>query len=151
MAWETPVCVTLTLLDGIVLARSAFHHSMNYRSVCVLGTATSVADATEKSAALRAITDHIVPGRSAQSREPNEKETNATMILSLPITEASAKIRAGEPIDDQADYRLDYWAGVIPLELRAQPPIRDSKLRPEIETPFNVLNYNRRASNNEEH
>ena len=150
MAWETEICVTVTLLDGLVLARSAFHHSMNYRSVCVFGAATLVADAAEKFAALHAITDHIVPGRWAQSREPNQKETNATMVLSLPITEASAKIRSGDPIDDAADYQLDYWAGVIPLELTAKAPIRDSKLQPEIETPFNVLNYKRRASNDED-
>src|SRR5262249_10839448 len=108
------VCVTVTLLDGLVLARSIFNHSMNYRSVIILGKAKAVEDPAEKIEALRLLSEHILPGRWVESRYPNERELKATMILSLPITEFSAKVRQGPPIDDAEDYAFPVWAGVIP-------------------------------------
>lgn len=120
-----PACVTVTLLDGLVLARSTFHHSMNYRSVVIFGTAREVVDREEKLRALEAIVEHVAPGRSAVARPPNEEELRATMVLALPIEEASAKIRTGPPLDDADDYKLDVWAGVIPMRLVAGEPIED--------------------------
>src|SRR5206468_4270487 len=118
-----PVCVTVTLLDGLVLARSIFNHSMNYRSVVVLGTAVAVEDSAEKLQALRALSEHIVPGRWADVRQPNEKELKATLVMRLPIEEFSAKVRQGPPIDDEEDYGFTTWAGVLPLTLvPAEPP-----------------------------
>jgi nitroimidazol reductase NimA-like FMN-containing flavoprotein (pyridoxamine 5'-phosphate oxidase superfamily) len=114
------VCVTVTLVDGLVLARSAFHHSMNYRSVVVLGRARVVDEPLEKMEALRALTDHIVPERWEQVRPPNESEMKATMVLALPLVEASAKVRTGPPIDDEEDYLLPIWAGVLPLTLETE-------------------------------
>jgi uncharacterized protein len=137
------VCVTVTLLDALVLARSAFHHSVNYRSVVVLGRAELVTDADEKNAALEAITDHIVPGRWADVRWPNEIELKQTTVLRLPITEASAKVRTGDPIDDDEDHQLDVWAGLLPLTQVAGQPIDDAKLRPGIAAPENIVNYTR--------
>ncbi len=122
-----PVCLTVTLVDGLVLARSAFHHSMNYRSVVVLGTAHLVADPQEKFAALRAITNHIVPGRWEEVRPPDEKELKATSVLSLALEEVSAKVRSGPPIDDEQDYALPIWAGVIPIRSAAAPPVGDGR------------------------
>ncbi|HMT09571.1 MAG TPA: pyridoxamine 5'-phosphate oxidase family protein [Pyrinomonadaceae bacterium] len=119
------VCVTVMILDGLVLARSAFHHSMNYRSVVVLGKAELVTDETEKLNALEALTDHFVPGRWKDVRPPTELEMKATSVLKLPITEASAKIRTGPPVDDDEDYVLDVWAGVIPISLKKGEPIPD--------------------------
>jgi uncharacterized protein len=119
-------CVTVTLLDGLVMARSAFHHSMNYRSVVVFGTATEVTDPEEKRRALERLVEHIAPGRSAEVRAPNESELRQTLVLSLPIEEASAKIRTGPPIDDDEDYALPVWAGVIPLRLERGEPVTDS-------------------------
>jgi nitroimidazol reductase NimA-like FMN-containing flavoprotein (pyridoxamine 5'-phosphate oxidase superfamily) len=130
-----PVCLTVTLLDGLVLARSAFHHSANYRSVVLLGTASPVDDPEEKLAALQAITEHVVPGRWADVRPPTRKELKATSVLSLPIDEASAKVRVGPPIDDEPDYALDTWAGVIPLRLEALPAEPDPRLRPGVVAP----------------
>jgi len=138
-----PVCVTVTLLDGLVLARSVFNHSMNYRSVVVLGTAELVSDPVEKVKALHSLSEHIVPGRWDQSRGPSEQELKATWVLRLPLTECSAKIRTGPPIDDEEDYSLPAWAGVIPLRLVAGQPIADPKLAPEIATPDNVAHYSR--------
>src|SRR5450755_3284466 len=112
-----PVCITVTLLDGLVLARSVFNHSMNYRSVVILGIATLVSDPVEKLNALRAISEHIIPHRWDDSRQPNEKELKATSVLRLPINEFSAKVRVGPPIDDEEDYPFPAWAGVIPLEM----------------------------------
>ena len=112
-----PVCITVTLLEGLVLARSIFNHSMNYRSVVVLGTASAVLDPKEKLEALRRLSEHILPGRWAESRQPNEKELKQTLVLRLPIEEFSAKVRQGPPIDDEEDYSFPTWAGVIPLEL----------------------------------
>jgi len=118
-------CVTVTLLDGLVMARSAFHHSMNYRSVVVFGTAVEVTDREEKRRALERLVEHIAPGRSAEVRAPNESELRQTLVLSLPIEEASAKIRTGPPIDDDEDYALPVWAGVIPLRLERGEPVTD--------------------------
>jgi len=129
------ICVTVTILDGLVLARSAFHHSMNYRSVVVLGNATLVTDAAEKYDALKALTEHFVPGRWDEVRWPTELELKATSVLKLPITEASQKIRSGPPIDDDEDYSMDVWAGVIPLTLTPQEPVPDPKLAANIELP----------------
>ncbi len=124
------VCVTVSLLDGLVLARSAFHHCMNYRAVVVLGTARPVQDRDEKLEALHAIVEHVCPGRWDGVRRPNEKELKATLVLRLPITEASAKLRTGPPSDDEGDYGLAVWAGVIPLRLTAQAPVADARLAP---------------------
>ena len=118
---DAEVCVTVTLLDGLVLARSAFHHSMNYRSVVVLGVATKVVDDAEKRRAFDVIVDHVLPGRSAVARPSNESELRTTLVLRLPIEEASAKVREGGPIDDDADMDLPVWAGVVPLVLTPGP------------------------------
>ncbi len=136
-------CVTVTLLDGLVLARSAFHHSMNYRSVVVLGTASRVDDAEERLAALRAIVEHVVPGRWREARRPSAVELAQTLVLALPISEASAKIRSGGPKDDTDDYALDVWAGVVPLALAASAPIADSDVREGIPVPAHALCYQR--------
>jgi len=124
-----PICVTVTLLDGLVLARSAFHHSMNYRSVVVFGTASVVKNLGRKVSALRVISEHILPGRWADVRKPNAVELRQTLVLCLPLKEASAKIRRGPPIDDEADYELPVWAGELPLRLAADAPISDPRLR----------------------
>ncbi|MDQ1375114.1 MAG: uncharacterized protein QOJ09_2452 [Actinomycetota bacterium] len=125
LAGGAPVCVTVTLLDGLVLARSAFHHSMNYRSVVVFGTATAVEDADTKLTALEALIERIHPGRWAEARQPNESELRQTLVVALPLDEASAKVRTGPPIDDDADYALAVWAGEIPLETRRLEAIPD--------------------------
>ena len=119
-----PACVTVTLLDGIVLARSVFEHSMNYRSVVVLGTATPVVDPDEKYAVLEAFTEKLLPGRWADARTPTRKELKATSILSLPLDEASAKVRDGGPIDDEEDLELPYWTGIIPVRSVRDEPER---------------------------
>src|SRR2546427_4757035 len=118
------VCVAVTLIDGLVLARSAFHHSMNYRSVVVFGSATAVGDLEEKLAALRALSEHIIPGRWDDVREPNEREVQLTTVLSLPLNEASAKVRTGPPLDDEEDYELAGWAVLIPFPMISDAPIR---------------------------
>jgi len=118
-------CVTVTLLDGLVLARSAFHHSMNYRSVVVLGKGREVIDRDEKLRALDAIVEHVILGRSALVRPPSESEIRQTLVIALPLAEASAKVRSGPPIDDEPDYALDVWAGVIPISLVRGEPIQD--------------------------
>jgi len=120
-----PVCASVTLFDGLVLARSAFHHSMNYRSVVVLGVATEVTDAAERLLGLRAIVDHVAPGRWGQVRPPNEQELKATMVLRLPLVEASAKIRTGPPLDDREDLGWPCWAGHVPLRVVALAPVPD--------------------------
>lgn len=137
------VCVTVTLLDGLVLARSAFHHSMNYRSVVVLGCAEMVTDPDEKNKALEAFTEHIIPGRWAEVRWPTELELKATTVLRLAVTEASAKIRTGDPVDDDEDYAMDVWAGVLPLRQEAEEPVADARLKQGIEVPEYVANYQR--------
>jgi nitroimidazol reductase NimA-like FMN-containing flavoprotein (pyridoxamine 5'-phosphate oxidase superfamily) len=137
------VCITVTLTDGIVLARSVFNHSMNYRSVVALGKAALVDAPEEKLDALRAFTEKILPGRWKDARQPNEKELKATSILRLPLTEASAKIRQGPPEDDAPDRELPIWAGVIPLQLGAGEPIRDEICDPAIPLPAYAAHYKR--------
>ncbi len=137
------VCVTVTLTDGFVLARSVFNHSMNYRSVVALGKATIVDAPEEKLEALRAFTEKIIPGRWNDARQPNEKELKATSILRLPLTEVSAKIRSGPVEDDAPDYALPVWAGVIPLALTPGAPIRDERCDPAIRTPAYAAQYRR--------
>jgi nitroimidazol reductase NimA-like FMN-containing flavoprotein (pyridoxamine 5'-phosphate oxidase superfamily) len=137
------VCLTVTLLDGLVLARSAFHHSMNYRSVVVLGNAKIVPD-SEKAEALRIISDNIIRGRWNEVREPNEAELKATTVLMLPIDEASAKIRTGPPIDEPSDCDLPIWAGVLPLRSAAGEPIVDPAMRMQVELPDSVRGYSRK-------
>src|ERR1700741_1290212 len=136
-------CVTVTIIDGLVLARSAFHHSMNYRSVVIFGRATLVSDREEKNAALLAFTEHIIRGRWADVREPTELEVKATTVLRLPLAEASAKIRTGPPIDDEEDYEMSVWAGVVPLKLVAGEPIGDPRLPEGIEVPEYARQYRR--------
>jgi nitroimidazol reductase NimA-like FMN-containing flavoprotein (pyridoxamine 5'-phosphate oxidase superfamily) len=135
------VCVTVTLLDGLVLARSVFNHSMNYRSVVVLGKATLVDDPEEKLEALRLLSEHILPGRWDDARQPNERELKATSVLRVRIEEFSAKVRTGPPIDDEEDYSFPTWAGVVPLEIKAGEPINDPKLNPLREVPTYAKNY----------
>ena len=130
-----PVCVTVTLLDGLVLARSIFNHSMNYRSVVILGKATPVDDPLEKVEALRLLSEHIIPGRWADARQPNERELKATLVMRVPIEEFSAKVRIGPPIDDEDDYSFPTWAGVVPLETVSRPPINDPRLDPQYKVP----------------
>ena len=138
-----PVCVTVTLVDGLVLARSAFHHSVNYRSVVALGRATLVEDLAENRRALELFTNHVVPGRWNDVRQPTDQELKATSVLLLPLSEASAKIRIGPPKDDEADYALPIWAGVLPLAVVPGAPIPDPRLNPGLAPPENVRNYTR--------
>ena len=137
------VCVTVTIVDGLVLARSAFHHSMNYRSVVVFGRATLVEDREEKLAALLALSEHFIRGRWAEVREPTEEELIMTTVLTLPLVEVSAKIRTGPPLDDEEDYSMPVWAGVIPLRLEAGEPIQDPRLPAGIKAPEYAVNYRR--------
>ena len=139
-----PVCITVTLLDGLVLARSIFNHSMNYRSVVILGKATLVDDPGKKIEALRLLSEHIIPGRWADSRQPNERELKATSVLRLPIEEFSAKVREGPVVDDEEDYSFPTWAGVVPLEMVAGAPIDDAGLLPGLSTPEYARKYTRR-------
>jgi len=138
-----PVCVTVTLLDGLVLARSVFNHSMNYRSVVILGTATLIDNPEEKLTALLALSEHILPGRWDDSRQPNEKELKATSVLRIPIEEFSAKVRVGPPIDDEPDYTFPTWAGVIPLDTTVGTPIRDERCQREL--PEYLRDYSRKS------
>lgn len=142
------VCVTVTLVDGLVLARSAFHHSVNYRSVVVLGRAALVQSAEEKMRALEAFTNHVVPGRWKDIRQPTESELKATSVLSLPLEEVSAKVRVGPPKDDEADYALSIWAGVLPLRVVAGAPIADSRLIAGLEPPAYLRSYSRNRNGN---
>lgn len=135
LAEGVDVCVTVTLLDGIVLARSAFHHSMNYRSVVMLGKASAVEGEAEKATALRVIAEQIIRGRWDDVRKPTAQELKATTVLALPIEEASAKIRTGPPLDDEADYGLNIWAGVLPLSVRSGEPIPDPRLAAGLQAP----------------
>jgi nitroimidazol reductase NimA-like FMN-containing flavoprotein (pyridoxamine 5'-phosphate oxidase superfamily) len=137
------VCLTVTLTDGFVLARSVFNHSMNYRSVVALGKATLVDAPEEKLEALRSFTEKVIPGRWNDARQPNEKELKATSILRLPLTEVSAKIRSGPVEDDAADYALPVWAGIIPLSLTPGAPIRDERCDPSIPIPAYATQYKR--------
>jgi len=141
LAMEVDVCVTVTLIDGLVLARSAFDHSLNYRSVMIFGKAKVLIDRQEKLTALRAFTEQIIPRRWDEVRPPNVQELKATTVLVLPLQEVSAKIRTGAPIDNEQDYELDIWAGVIPLKLSVGEPIADERLKEGISIPPSVLNY----------
>jgi len=138
-----PVCATVTLLDGLVLARSIFNHSMNYRSVVILGKATIVDQPQEKLEALRLLSEHIIPGRWAESRLPNERELKATSILRLPIEEFSCKVRQGDVVDDADDMSFPVWAGVLPLPVVPGVPIPDKHLDPKIALPNYVKSYSR--------
>jgi len=144
LSGRIPVCLTVTLLDGIVLARSVFEHSMNYRSVVVLGAATLVDEPDEKLAALEAFTEKLLPGRWAEARQPTRKELKATSVLRLPLDEASAKIRDGGPEDgDTPDAELDVWAGHVPLVVQALEPVPDATLRPGTPVPPGLAPYRR--------
>jgi nitroimidazol reductase NimA-like FMN-containing flavoprotein (pyridoxamine 5'-phosphate oxidase superfamily) len=143
LAKGVDVCVTVTLLDGLVLARSAFHHSMNYRSVVIFGTARVVEEEATKREALRAFTEHIAPGRWSEVRLPTESELKATSVLAIPLEEVSAKVRSGPPLDDEEDYALPVWAGVLPLKIRPEQPVPDSRLNTSIEVPEYVRVYTR--------
>jgi hypothetical protein len=144
MKESIPVCITVTLLDGLVLARSIFNHSMNYRSVVVLGKATLVDDPEEKIGALRLLSEHIIPGRWADSRQPNERELKATSVLRVPIEEFSAKVRKGPAVDDEEDYSFPTWAGVVPLEMKTGEPIDDARLQRGQTVPEYARHYSRR-------
>ena len=143
LAQGIDVCVTVTLIDGLVLARSAFHHSVNYRSVVILGKAILVEDTDEKYNALEAFTEQIIPGRWGEIRWPNELELKATTVLRVPIEEASAKIRTGDPKDDEEDYEMNVWAGVLPLSTLPGEPVPDTRLNQGIGIPDHVLKYKR--------
>ena len=143
LAQGVDVCVTVTLVDGLVLARSAFHHSMNYRSVVIFGRASLVEQREAKLAALLAFSEHVIPGRWDDVRPPTEQELKATTVLALPLIEVSAKVRNGPPLDDEEDYASNVWAGVIPLKVLAGEPISDPRLPEQIETPPYTLNYKR--------
>ena len=138
-----PACVSVTLMDGLVLARSAFRHSMNYRSVVIYGTAEEVTNAEQKRAALRAFLDHAVPNRWNEVRAPSGEETLRTMVLRIPVIEASAKMRTGGPVDVEEDYALDVWAGVLPLALEVGKPLNDERLADGIDVPRHVSTYRR--------
>ena len=138
-----PVCVTVTLVDGFVLARSVFNHSMNYRSVVALGTAEPVETPEEKFKALHAFTEKIIPQRWNDARQPNEKELKSTSILRLPLSEISAKVRSGPPTDDDPDYALPVWAGVVPMQLVSGAPIRDERCDASIPLPDYLENFRR--------
>lgn len=135
------VCVTVTLIDGLVLARSAFHHSMNYRSVVIFGRAAVLENREKKLAALFALSEHMIPGRWDDVREPTEAELRQTTVLSLPITEASAKVRSGPPLDDEEDYDLNVWAGEVPVRLTANAPLADPRLADHVPLPRNLRDF----------
>lgn len=141
LAQGVAACVTVTLVDGLVLARSAFHHSMNYRSVVAFGTARTIEDETQKRNALRVVSEHLIRGRWNDVREPNSKELKATSVLEFQIEEASAKVRQGPPLDDEEDYSLSMWAGVLPLKLRTGTPIADSRLAPGAALPRYLADF----------
>ena len=146
MKQGVPVCITVTLLDGLVLARSVFNHSMNYRSVVILGKATLVDNPEEKLAALRVLSEHILPGRWDDARRPNERELKATSVLRVPIEEFSSKVRSGPPIDDEEDYSFPTWAGVIPLEMTVGTTINDPRLDHGRTVPEYVRSYSRKRN-----
>jgi uncharacterized protein len=141
-----PACVTVTLVDGLVLSRSAFDHSMNYRSVVAFGTARKVLDPEQKIKALRVISEHLIAGRWAEVRGPNDKELKATSVLEFSIEEASSKVRSGPPLDDESDYGLAVWAGILPLETKSRPPIPDGKLVEGVTVPEYVQRYDARLN-----
>lgn len=136
-----PACLTLTLVDGLVLARSAFHHSMNYRSVVAFGTARKIEDEAQKRNALRVVSEHLIRGRWDDVREPNAKELKATSVLEFQIEEASAKVRQGPPLDDEEDYSLPMWAGILPVKLKTGTPTPDTRLAPDTALPRYLANF----------
>jgi nitroimidazol reductase NimA-like FMN-containing flavoprotein (pyridoxamine 5'-phosphate oxidase superfamily) len=136
-------CVTVTILDGLVMARSAFHHSMNYRSVVVLGKGREVADREEKLRVLEALVEHVCAGRGLDVRPPNEAELRQTLVLAIPLTEASAKIRTGPAVDDEEDYALPIWAGIIPMALTPSAPVNDERILEGVAPPDYATNYTR--------
>ncbi|HEY7892414.1 MAG TPA: pyridoxamine 5'-phosphate oxidase family protein [Solirubrobacteraceae bacterium] len=138
-----PACLTVSLIDGLVLARSAMHHSVNYRSVMLFGRSTPVTDPEEKLKALEAVVEHIIPGRWAAVRAPTENELRATAVLSMPIDQASAKVRSGQPVDDEDDYAIDTWAGVLPLALQPLAPQPDPRMPAARPLPSYVSCYRR--------
>lgn len=140
---DTQLCVTVSILDGLVVARSLMHHSMNYRSVVLMGRASLVEDFDEKSRALDLISDHVIPGRVAGTRPHLQKEVKGTLVLSMPLSEASSKVRTGQPIDDDEDYSLDTWAGVLPLGIAVGEPIPDPLLKDGISTPEHIAQWSR--------
>ena len=135
------VSINICIVDGLVLARSAFHHSMNYRSVVIFGKAKLIEDKLEKDRALKVVSDHLIPGRWEEARKPIDKELKGTMVLSIKLDNVSAKVRTGPPGDENKDYELDIWAGVIPIQSVALEEIPDPKLKPGIEVPPSVLNF----------
>jgi nitroimidazol reductase NimA-like FMN-containing flavoprotein (pyridoxamine 5'-phosphate oxidase superfamily) len=141
LAQGVPACVTVTLVDGLVLARSAFHHSMNYRSVVAFGTARKIEGEAQKQTALRVVSEHLIRGRWDDVRQPNSKELKATSVLEFQIEEASAKIRQGPPLDDEEDYSLSMWAGILPLKLTAGAPTPDSRLAPGTAVPRYLADF----------
>jgi nitroimidazol reductase NimA-like FMN-containing flavoprotein (pyridoxamine 5'-phosphate oxidase superfamily) len=136
-------CITVSLVDGLVLARSAFHHSMNYRSVVVLAKGMLIDEPEAKTEALRVITERLVPGRWEEVRQPTPQEMTATSVISFSISEASAKVRSGPPKDDEEDYALPIWAGVLPLSLTSGAPVADERNLPEVELPDYIRSYKR--------
>jgi len=141
-----PTCVTVTLVDGLVLSRSAFDHSMNYRSVVAFGTAQKVVDPEQKIESLRVISEHLITGRWVEVRGPSDKELKATTVLEFSIEEASSKVRSGPPLDDESDYGLKVWAGVLPLEMKSRPPIPDDKQVEGVTVPEYVRRYDARLN-----
>jgi len=141
-----PVCVEATIVDGLVLARSVFHHSVNYRSVVLFGKGRAVEEEQEKLAALKAITEHLIPGRWQEARLPNHKEMNATRVVSIKIGEASAKVRMGPPVDDQEDYTLPVWAGILPFQEVPLSPVQDERLSQDIPLPEYITGYSRKEA-----
>jgi len=139
-----PICVEATIVDGLVLARSVFHHSVNYRSVVVFGAGRLVTDAQEKLGALEAVTEHLIPGRWKEARLPNQKELNATSVVAIQIDEASAKVRVGPPLDEEEDYTLPVWAGVLPLQETPLSPVRDELQTEEVMLPEYIAGYSRK-------
>ena len=139
-----PICVEVTIVDGLVLARSVFHHSVNYRSVVLFGMGRLVTDEREKLAALEAVTEHLIPGRWKEARLPNQKELNATSVVSIQIEEASAKVRVGPPVDEEEDYTLPVWAGILPLEQTSLTPIRDGLQTEDVMLPHYIAGYSRK-------
>jgi nitroimidazol reductase NimA-like FMN-containing flavoprotein (pyridoxamine 5'-phosphate oxidase superfamily) len=146
-----PACITITLVDGLVLSRSAFDHSMNYRSVVAFGTARKIGDVAQKLKSLRVISEHLIAGRWEDVRGPSEKELKATTVLEFSIEEASSKVRRGPPLDDESDYGLRVWAGVLPLEIKSRPPIPDDNLIEGVALPDYVRRYDARLNDGAGH
>lgn len=140
----TPACITVTVVDGLVLSRSAFDHSMNYRCVVAFGTAKTIADPVKKVESLRVISEHLIPGRWAEVRAPSDGELQATTVLEFSIEEVSSKVRNGPPLDKESDYGFPVWAGVLPLKMRSLPPLQDHNLGGGVSVPEYVLHYDAR-------